>query len=91
MVTRPGAYRQTEGVLARTLGDEQMLLHPSGTPAISLNSTAAAVWQACAEGAEIPVVVDALSTEYGVEPAAIEQQVHEVVDRLLGLGFLRQT
>lgn len=88
-MSRPGAYRQTEGVLARTLGEESMLLHPSGTPALSLNRTATAVWAALADQPELAVVVAEVSALYATAPSTVEGEVDALVEQLVELGFLQ--
>jgi len=88
-MSRSSAYKQTKGVLARTLGEESMLLHPSGSPALSLNPTATAVWAALAEQPDLAVVVAEVSARYGTAPDAVEGEVDALVAQLLELGFLQ--
>jgi Coenzyme PQQ synthesis protein D (PqqD) len=49
----------------------------------SLNHSGAFVWQRCAEGAPLDVVITALATEYGIDEDTCRADVRTLVARLV--------
>jgi hypothetical protein len=81
--------RPAQGVLTRTVGDQEMLLHPSAERALSLNPTAAAVWAHCQPGAQLETVLAQLAAAYDVDAETIRADVTTTIDHLVELGFLQ--
>ena len=77
-----------EGVLIQRVGAEAVLLHPTGTQALTLSATALAVWTGCAEVADVEDVLTDLGNQYGIEPESIRDDVMRTVEQLTELGFI---
>jgi hypothetical protein len=53
----------------------------------SLNSIATDVWTSLQGGANVPSIVDATATRYGVERATVERDIAELVGELEDIGL----
>lgn len=82
--------RCVEGVALRHLDDDAMLLHPTGQSALSVNSTALAIWERCGEGADTDQLAADLADLYAVDVDTVRPQISATVQQLLDLGFLEQ-
>ena len=79
------------GVDLQRIGDEAMLLHPTGTRALALSATALAVWARCSEVADVDDIVQELAHDYGTTPERIKADVHTTIHQLSDLGFIQIT
>lgn len=76
------------GVRAIEIDDDISLYHPDTGAAVVLNGTASDVWR-LADGAHgIDDITRLLATTYGVEPAAIRDDIARVIAELIEHGFL---
>ena len=64
------------------------LYSPPRRELLALNETASDMWRLCDGEHDLQGVVERLSSAYGVEPAAIEDDVRGALRTLVDLGLL---
>jgi PqqD family protein of HPr-rel-A system len=75
-------------VTAVGLDDDLVLYDARTTQAHVLNASAARIWQLCDGSRTLAVVIQELSTAYGIEYAQAEADVNELVASLQSAGLL---
>ena len=79
------------GVVVQGMGDEAMLLHPTGARALTLSATAAAVWACCDGSRQVDNIVQELAGDYGVAASTIRDDVLTAIQEFSDLGFVEIT
>jgi coenzyme PQQ synthesis protein D (PqqD) len=75
--------RTAPDVLIQELGGESVLLDLKTERYLGLNEVGTRMWQALLESDSIQHAYDALLAEYDVTPQQLEQDLRELIDRLL--------
>ncbi|MDP3984386.1 MAG: PqqD family protein [Acidimicrobiia bacterium] len=75
-------------IIETEIGDEISLYDPATERVMVLNTTASDVWRLVDGQNTVDQIVSLLSLSYGVDPAAIEADVHSAVARLVDEGLL---
>jgi Coenzyme PQQ synthesis protein D (PqqD) len=70
-------------VLIREIGGESVILDLKSQRYLGLDAVGTRMWQVLLESNSVQAAYDALLAEYEVEPAALEQDIREFLDRLL--------
>jgi hypothetical protein len=83
--------RQRQGLIAREIGGESLLLDRHGGFVHQLNVTAAYIWDRCDGGSSVEAVAAELSERFGIDAATARHDVMKTIDALAGLGLLDAT
>lgn len=75
-------------LISRKLGDELVILDADGTKLITLNETAAAIWEMLDGQKSIQRVVERLVASYSVDEATAREDVVETARRFLSEGLV---
>jgi len=86
-------FRRNDEIVERRIGDERVLVPMANRSATldslyTLNSTAALVWDAAAEGASETQIVERIVAEYDVFPDQARTDVRKTIQGLLEIGAL---
>lgn len=82
--------RRAPQVLWRSVGAEVILADRRRSDFELLSGSGGAVWRALDEPRTLEDLLDALAEEHGVEPAAIEDDVRQLVGTLTARGFVEE-
>lgn len=74
--------------LVNFTGEEAVLLNLKTETYYGLDDVGTDMWKALTSTESIQSAYDRLLAEYDVAPAALEKDLREFIDRLLGLGLL---
>jgi hypothetical protein len=77
-----GAFRVSDRVLSRRVGDDVVLLELDAGTYHSLNETGARVWEVLQRGGSIDTIVAAIAAEYDIDAARAGADVAEILARL---------
>lgn len=80
---------RNEGVLWRRAGDETVLLDPDSGRCVSLNVTAARLWDGLEEPADIDALAALLTAEWQLAPERARADVSAFLDALVSRGLIR--
>lgn len=75
-------------VLFRLVGDEGVLLNLKTELYLGLDPVGARMWTVLNDAPSIQAAYDSLLREYDVEPERLQQDLHELLDRLLEQGLI---
>jgi hypothetical protein len=75
-------YRVVEGVLARSVGEELVLLHPETERVMTLNGCGAQIWKMLADGMETEPIVARLQEEFSGPGELIRREALEFLSEL---------
>lgn len=78
----------SDGVVETEIDDCVALFHPVTGEAVVLNTTASDIWRLSDGELTLPQLAATLARFYGVDPAAIEDEIGATVDRLREGGLL---
>jgi hypothetical protein len=70
-------------VLIREIGGESVILDLKSQRYLGLDAVGTRMWHALIESNSVQAAYDALLAEYEVEPAQLEEDIREFLDRLL--------
>ena len=82
-----GLCRRPEGLVARQIDGEFVLLDTESEQIHQLNQTASFIWQAC-DGVTAETVAKAVATEFDVEEGVAMVDVLEAINRLKALRLV---
>ncbi len=82
-------WHSRKGVHYRALVDGGILYDEEEGQVHHLNATAALVWEACQQGADLPELVSRVRVVYDVAAPQAEQDVTSVLKQLESSGVLR--
>lgn len=85
------APRRREGVIGHTVAEEMVLFSTETETAVSLNLTAAAVWELCDGDATVERIIELLAEDAGVDPATIADDVEAILHQMESLSLLDLT
>lgn len=85
----PEKFEVPKTVLSRTVGQETILLNLDTSTYHSLNAVGGKFWALILQGKDFQQAVDTLRSEYDVEPAQLEADLHELCDELQSLSLLQ--
>jgi hypothetical protein len=89
--TVTGAVRRSASIVTRRVDDdEEIALSVSGDQVVELRGTAFALWQVIQGESGLDYVIEQLATAYGVDAAAIADDVNSGVDDLVAAGILER-
>ncbi|MGH9247608.1 MAG: PqqD family protein [Acidimicrobiales bacterium] len=77
-------------LLVRRVLDGAIVLAPGASEAVVLNESAAHVLQLSEPGQPPAAIAERLAEWYDVDPGAIQRDVEDVVEELIGLGVLKR-
>lgn len=80
--------RPREGVIGHTVADEMVLFNTTTETAVSLNLTAAAVWELCDGEASIQRIIEVLAEDTGMDVNDIAEDVERALLDMEGLALL---
>lgn len=80
--------RVAPGVHHRTIGDEVVLIDPTGTTYFSLNATASVAWEQLNASGSVADAVAAVGAIFAHAPATLVDDVYRLVRELLAAGLL---
>ena len=80
--------RVPQEVLARQVGGETVMLDLAKGTYFGLDPVGARMWQLLGEGKALAEVRDAIVEEYDVSRDAVEQDLLDLVDKLMAQGLL---
>ena len=80
--------RRRNDVSSRTSGEEMLLLDEATGSVHVINRTAARVWELCADEPSVEQLVDGIAETYGMTPADVHDDVHELVRTFSELGVV---
>lgn len=83
-------FRPRQGVLARELDGEAVLLDLAAGRYFSLNATGLRIWTLLGEGCGVGDIHDRLAQEYALEVAQIAADVSELCAALEGEGLVER-
>lgn len=80
--------RRREGVIGHTVADEMVLFNTMTETAVSLNLTAAAVWELCDGATSVERMIEMLAEDAGQDAAAIADDVEAILRQMESLSLL---
>ena len=80
-------YRPKDGIIETDLGEELILLDPTTQEMFSLNATGRAVWRMLSDHDPADVAA-AISDHFAVDAKQAEDDVRDLIDRLLEAELL---
>ncbi len=80
--------RRREGVIGHTVADEMVLFNTATETAVSLNLTAAAVWELCDGATSVQRIIEVLADDSGMTPEEIGEDVERALRDMEGLSLL---
>jgi Coenzyme PQQ synthesis protein D (PqqD) len=80
--------RRRGTVLSYDAGEELLVYHPGSEAAVSLNLTAAAIWELCDGGRSVSEIVGALWSACGEDASVIDADVRRVIAELHALNLV---
>ncbi len=81
-------FRPGQHVVARTVGDELVLLDYQGEVYYGLNAVGSRIWELIAGGATIAAVTDTLVREYEIAREDLQHDVERLIGELVKCGLL---
>lgn len=88
MVSLTARVSVPEGVLFREVDGEAVLLQLTSGRYYGLDTTGTRMWTLLADHGELAPVLEALIAEYDAEPARLERDLLELVERLVDCQLL---
>jgi hypothetical protein len=85
---REPTYQLAPDAVLQIAGDEALLLKLTEENMYALNASGAAVVQQIAAGHPVNSVIRTLTAMFDGDPAALAQDVHDLVEALAGRGLL---
>ena len=82
--------KRRENVIARTVGEETVILDPSGGQVHQLNASASVIWHACDGRATPDAIARRLAERFGRRPEEVLPDVTETLAALDRLGLLER-
>lgn len=86
-----GRFTVPVDVVARTVGDETVILHLASGTYFGLDPVGARIWQLVTEGRSLADVCNTMAAEFDVERPALDADVSELVQKLQTKGLLTAT
>ena len=83
--------RISDQVLAQEVAGETVLLDLQGEKYFGLDAVGTRIWQLLKEGRSESEMVNILLAEYDVDRETLEQDVHELLERLDAAGLIEIT
>jgi hypothetical protein len=84
----PTPIRRNSDILAAGVGTETILLDPTDWTYVTLNETAARIWEALDEPRSVEEVVESLVRDYEVDRTTCDREVATFVREMSGRGLL---
>ncbi|HEX7151732.1 MAG TPA: PqqD family protein [Thermoanaerobaculia bacterium] len=88
-MNRERTLRLSEGVIAKTVGEELVLLDYGAGVYYGLDAIGGRIWQLASEGKPLGAIVDTLLEEYDVTRETLEADVEALVGDLTERGLVR--
>jgi hypothetical protein len=77
-------------VMARTVGEETVILDLASGTYFGLDSVGARIWQLMGEGRTLAEVCDRMLDEYDVEREALERDLFDLLEALAGQNLVEK-
>ena len=77
-----------DNVLFRQLEDESVLLHLNSEMYYGLDDVGTRMWTVLTESESVQAAFDLLAAEYDIEPQALQQDLTELIEKLVDKGLL---
>jgi hypothetical protein len=84
-----GGWRRNPDVLDTRIDDEVVLLHPSTQQMFVLNETGAVLWDQIEAGADLDVIVTAITSTFEVDDAVARADAAELLGQLADADLVR--
>jgi PqqD family protein of HPr-rel-A system len=81
-------YRRSDELPFRALGAETVVVNTRSREVHVLNGTGAHIWNLLIEGRSLPELMEALETEFALDPAAARPEVASFVADLVDKGLV---
>lgn len=84
MIALDDKVRPRSDIAVRSIGDEVMILTLKDTCLYNMNEVGRSIWRTLSEGsANVNAIIEAVAFEYGIEAAAIREDVLDFLSELV--------